>query len=71
MYQYDIEGGIPLKGRITASGNKNSALPCLAATLLTDQPVTLKNVPEIEDAHVMMEILKTLGCSVTKLARGE
>ena len=68
---YEIEGGHPLKGRIRASGNKNAALPCLAATLLTSEPVTLSNVPEIEDAHVMMEILKTLGCSVEKLARGE
>ena len=68
---YVIEGGHPLKGRIRASGNKNAALPCLAATLLTSEPVILSNVPEIEDAHVMMEILKTLGCSVEKLARGE
>jgi UDP-N-acetylglucosamine 1-carboxyvinyltransferase len=71
MLQYEIEGGQPLSGRIRASGNKNAALPCLAATLLSSEPVVLRNVPEIEDTHVMMEILKTLGCSVTKLARGE
>jgi UDP-N-acetylglucosamine 1-carboxyvinyltransferase len=71
MYQYEIEGGIPLKGRITASGNKNSALPCLAATLLTDQPVVLRNVPEIEDAHVMMDILRSLGSSVEKTGPNE
>jgi UDP-N-acetylglucosamine 1-carboxyvinyltransferase len=70
MDQYEIEGGFPLKGRIRASGNKNSALPCLAAALLADQPVTLKNVPEIEDVHVAMEILKVLGCSVKKLGHG-
>jgi UDP-N-acetylglucosamine 1-carboxyvinyltransferase len=68
---YEIEGGHPLSGRIRASGNKNAALPCLAATLLTSEPVVLRNVPEIEDVHVMMEILKTLGCSVEKLSRGE
>jgi UDP-N-acetylglucosamine 1-carboxyvinyltransferase len=68
---YEIEGGHPLSGRVRASGNKNAALPCLAAALLTSEPVVLRNVPEIEDAHVMMEILKTLGCSVEKLARGE
>jgi UDP-N-acetylglucosamine 1-carboxyvinyltransferase len=67
MFQYEIEGGYPIKGRIRASGNKNSALPCLAAVLLTDQPVVLRNLPEIEDVHVMMEILKVLGCSVEKL----
>ena len=68
---YEIEGGHPLKGRIRASGNKNAALPCLAATLLTSEPVVLRNVPEIEDVHVMMEILKALGCSVEKLSRGD
>ena len=67
MCHYEIEGGFPLKGRIKASGNKNSALPCLAATLLTDQPVILSNLPEIEDVHVMIEILKVLGCSAEKL----
>lgn len=67
MCHYEIEGGFPLKGRIKASGNKNSALPCLAATLLTDKPVVLSNLPEIEDVHVMIEILKALGCSAEKL----
>jgi UDP-N-acetylglucosamine 1-carboxyvinyltransferase len=71
MLQYEIEGGVPLRGRIRASGNKNSALPCLAATLLTDQPVVLRNLPEIEDVHVTMEILKVLGCSVEKLGHNE
>ncbi len=71
MDQYEIEGGFPLKGRIRASGNKNSALPCLAATLLTDQPVILRNLPEIEDVHVAMEILKVLGCAVEKLGHNE
>jgi UDP-N-acetylglucosamine 1-carboxyvinyltransferase len=71
MYQYEIEGAVPLKGRITASGNKNSALPCLAATLLTDHPITLRNIPEIEDAHVMMDILRALGSTVEKTGRNE
>jgi UDP-N-acetylglucosamine 1-carboxyvinyltransferase len=71
MYQYEIEGGVPLSGRITASGNKNAALPCLAATLLTDQPVTLRNVPDIEDAHVMMDILRALGSTVDKTGANE
>jgi UDP-N-acetylglucosamine 1-carboxyvinyltransferase len=67
MHRYAIEGGHPLKGRIRPSGNKNSALPCIAATLLTDEPVTLRNVPEIEDVHVMMGILGALGSEVEKL----
>jgi len=70
-YQYVIEGGFPLKGRIKASGNKNSALPCLAATLLTDQPVVLRNLPDIEDVRVMIEILKVLGSAVEKLGHNE
>jgi UDP-N-acetylglucosamine 1-carboxyvinyltransferase len=71
MPQYTIEGGFPLRGRIRASGNKNAALPCIAATLLTDQPVVLSNLPEIEDVHVMVEVLKTLGSSVEKLGPNE
>jgi UDP-N-acetylglucosamine 1-carboxyvinyltransferase len=70
-YQYVIEGGFPLKGRIKASGNKNSALPCLAATLLTDQPVVLRNLPEIEDVRVMIEILTALGSRVQKTGHNE
>ena len=71
MVRYEIEGGFPLKGRIRASGNKNAALPCLAATLLTDEPVVLRNLPEIEDVHVMMRILGMLGTEVEKLADHE
>jgi len=70
-FQYTIEGSVPLKGRIKASGNKNAALPCLAATLLTDEPVVLRNLPEIEDVHVMIEILKVLGSRVQKLGHNE
>ncbi|RPJ09521.1 MAG: UDP-N-acetylglucosamine 1-carboxyvinyltransferase [Spirochaetaceae bacterium] len=71
MQKYSIEGNHPLKGTVTASGNKNAALPCLAATLLTDEAVVLKNIPEIEDTHVMISILKLLGSSVTKLSENQ
>lgn len=64
MYEYHIEGGFPVKGTIKASGNKNAALPCLAATLLTDDVVILKNIPRIEDTCVMIEVLKALGAEV-------
>jgi UDP-N-acetylglucosamine 1-carboxyvinyltransferase len=67
MYKYVIDGGRPIQGRIRASGNKNAALPCIAATLLTDQPVTLRNVPDIEDVQVMFEILGLLGARVEAL----
>ncbi|MDC7218811.1 MAG: UDP-N-acetylglucosamine 1-carboxyvinyltransferase [Spirochaetales bacterium] len=64
---YEITGGRPIKGIVTANGNKNAALPCIAATLLTDEPVILRNLPEIEDVHVMLEILEHLGSTVEKL----
>lgn len=68
MYRYQIEGGFPIKGTLTASGNKNAALPCIAATLLTDEQVILRNIPEIEDAQVMIDIVTRLGAEVTRLA---
>lgn len=70
MSSYNIEGSFPLKGKITASGNKNAALPCIAATLLTDETVILKNLPEIEDVHVMFQVLKELGVEVKRKGHG-
>jgi len=69
MHEYVIEGGYPISGTITASGNKNAALPCLAATLLTSEPVILKNIPEIQDTNVMIKILEALGAKVKKLSK--
>lgn len=69
MHEYVIEGGYPIQGTVTASGNKNAALPCLAATLLTDEEVILHNIPEIQDTNVMIEILKFLGAKVEKLTK--
>ena len=69
MYEYVIEGGYPIQGTVTASGNKNAALPCIAATLMTDEPVILHNIPEIQDTNVMFEILKSLGAKVEKLSK--
>ena len=56
-----IEGSHRLSGRIRAAGNKNGALPILAATILADEPVTLSNVPRIRDVDTMLEILHDLG----------
>ncbi|MBP3607631.1 MAG: UDP-N-acetylglucosamine 1-carboxyvinyltransferase [Treponema sp.] len=67
MIEYKIEGGIPIRGTIAASGNKNSALPCIAASILTEEPVILKNIPHIEDTGVMLLILQSLGAKVEKL----
>lgn len=67
LCEYAIEGGFPVKGEIRASGNKNAALPCIAAALLTTEAVTLSNVPEIEDVQVMLDIFKALGGTVERL----
>jgi len=62
-----IEGGRPLSGRITVEGNKNAALPLLAACLLTDETCTLTNMPRITDVNVMAELLVRLGARVEGL----
>lgn len=61
MAKYTIEGGQKLSGSVTPSGNKNEALPALAACLLTDQPVTLTNFPPIVDALTLISMLEDLG----------
>src|ERR687891_122745 len=59
-----IEGGRPLYGRIRAAGNKNGALPILAACILTSEPVVLRNVPRIADVETMLELLHDVGAEV-------
>src|SRR5215217_6259613 len=64
MSKLRIEGGRRLSGRITVEGNKNSALPLLAACLLTDQECVLTNVPRIRDVQVLAELMIGLGATV-------
>jgi UDP-N-acetylglucosamine 1-carboxyvinyltransferase len=66
MDKFVIQGGVPLSGTVVPSGNKNAALPILAATLLTDQPVTLRNLPNIGDVRTMLSMLEKLGASVVR-----
>jgi UDP-N-acetylglucosamine 1-carboxyvinyltransferase len=66
-----IEGGRPLNGTIRAAGNKNAALPILAACLLTDEEVRLRNVPQIRDVETMVELVRDLGADVEWLAPNE
>jgi UDP-N-acetylglucosamine 1-carboxyvinyltransferase len=66
MTSFLIEGGYPLQGTIEPIGNKNAALPLLAACLLTDEPVTLHNVPGIGDVQTMLKMLSGLGVAVTE-----
>lgn len=64
MEKFVIQGGVPLKGEMTPSGNKNAALPLLAATLLTEEPVVLHNVPVIRDALSMQALIQSLGATI-------
>ena len=68
---YAVEGGRHLEGRIRPAGNKNAALPCLAATLLSEGPVTLRNVPRILDVLTFLDILTALGSEVSWIGRNE
>lgn len=64
--QLIINGGKPLEGKIQVAGAKNSALPLLAASLLTDEPVVLKNVPNLDDVETMLSMIKELGKEIEK-----
>src|SRR6202165_996996 len=61
--QYIVEGGHRLSGTIEPSGNKNAALPIIAAALLTEHPGTLENVPRIRDTETLVELIRSVGAS--------
>jgi len=61
MQSFVIEGGRPLSGRVRASGNKNGALPILAASILASDEVLLSNVPRIQDVETMVALLADIG----------
>ena len=63
MEKFIIEGGTPLSGTVVPAGNKNAALPALAATLLARDEVVLRNIPRIRDVEAMVELLVRLGAS--------
>ena len=65
MGTFLVEGGRRLEGRIRPAGNKNAALPCLAATVLSSEPVTLENVPRIRDVETFLMIVESLGAEVS------
>ncbi len=67
MDEFVIEGGVPLRGAITPAGNKNASLPLLAACLLSDEPVTLHNVPHIRDVLDMRDLIESVGAQVEEL----
>ena len=67
MEQFVIEGNVPLSGTVIPSGNKNAALPLLAASLLTDQPLVLHNIPDIRDVQSMCRLLSDLGVDIAQV----
>ena len=67
MEKFVIQGGVNLSGEVTPAGNKNAALPLLAASTLTDEPVIFHNIPEIRDVHSMRSLLKSLGVKVESI----
>ncbi len=71
MGTFLVEGGRRLDGRIRPAGNKNAALPCLAATVLASEPVVLENVPRIRDVETFLEIVSSLGAEVRWSAANE
>src|SRR5438874_333552 len=64
LERFVVEGGRRLEGTIRPGGNKNAALPILAACLLTDAPIVLRNLPDIQDVRVMLQIIERLGAAV-------
>lgn len=67
MDKFIIEGGTQLRGTVTPAGNKNAALPMIAACLLTDEPVTLRNVPRIRDVEDMLALLASIGVTIHEI----
>lgn len=66
MSTFVIDGGLPLRGSVRASGNKNAILPMIAAAILTDQEVVLHNAPDIRDVHHMLEVIRHIGGSAER-----
>ena len=69
MPKFVVEGGHPLHGTIRPAGNKNAALPILAASLLTDEPVIVENIPDIRDVRTLLELLRRVGVESEWLER--
>src|ERR1043165_1796944 len=71
MNSFEIVGGTELKGEITPQGAKNEALQILCAVLLTEEKVTISNIPDILDVNRLIELLAQMGVGVTKKGKGE
>ena len=69
MEQYIIKGGIPLVGEIDIAGAKNAALPIISAAIMADEPVTLENLPDVNDINVLLEAIEKIGAHVERIDR--
>jgi len=67
MEQYVIKGGVPLKGEVSISGAKNAALGILAGAIMSDEYVTVENVPDVSDTRVLLDAIKEIGASVIRV----
>ena len=65
--QYIIKGGTPLKGEVTIGGAKNAALGILAAAIMTDETVTIDNLPDVRDINVLLQAIEGLGATVERI----
>ena len=69
MEQYVIKGGNPLVGEVEIGGAKNAALGILAAAIMTDETVTLENLPDVNDINVLLEAIECIGATVQRIDR--
>ena len=69
MEQYIIKGGIPLVGEVEIAGAKNAALPILSAAIMSDETVTLENLPDVNDINVLIEAIEKIGARVSRVDR--
>lgn len=69
MEQYVIKGGIPLVGEVDIAGAKNAALPIISAAIMTDEPVILENLPDVNDINVLIDAIREIGAHVERIDR--
>ena len=70
MASFEIHGGKPLKGEVTPQGAKNEALQVLCAVLLTEEKVTISNIPDIIDVAKLISLLQAMGVKIEKVEKG-
>ena len=68
MKQYIIKGGTPLSGEVTIGGAKNAALGIIVAAIMADEPVTIDNLPDVDDVRVLLDAIESIGAIVVKFA---